>query len=139
LAAESGPREDLASNAVAAAVTRQPWIELEDAVTHQFPRASPETYRVNANRELRFRPQVQGAGTVRYDRAMRELDTLELARIVRGDAAAGDDPAKQEEELRLAAVELHRRFAVPAACIVFALLAVPLGIGSRSGGGDAAS
>mgnify|MGYP007118306123 FL=1 len=83
-------------------------IELEDAVTHQFPRASPETYRVNANRELKFRPQVQGAGTVRYDRAMRELDTLELARIVRGDAPPGeplaldDDPEKQEEALRLA-------------------------------------
>jgi LPS export ABC transporter permease LptG len=139
LAAQSGPREGLASNAVAAAMTRQPWIELEDAVTHQFPRASPETYRVNANRELKFRPQVQGAGTVRYDRAMRELDTLELARVVRGDAPSAEplaaaDPEKQEEERRLAAVELHRRFAVPAACIVFALLAVPLGIGSRSGG-----
>lgn len=140
LGAESGPREDLASSAVAAAVTRQPWIELEDAVTHQFPRASPETYRVNANQELRFRPHVQAAGSVRYDRAMRELDTLELAAIVRGDAPAAEPPAaggeseNQDEELRLAAVELHRRFAVPAACIVFALLAVPLGIGSRSGG-----
>lgn len=143
LAAASDPSKDLASTAVAAAVTRQPWIELEDAVTHQFPRASPETYRVNANRELRFRPQVRGAGTVRYDRAMRELDTRELVEIVRGgqppgapDAGATDiDPAsRRAEALRLAAVELHRRFAVPAACIVFALLAVPLGIGSRSGG-----
>lgn len=139
-AATSDASSDLAGSAVAAAVSRQPWIELEDAVTHQFPRASPETYRVNANRELKFRPQVRGVGTVRYDRAMRELDTLELARIVRGHTpateplAAGGDPEKQEQELRLAAVELHRRFAVPAACIVFALLAVPLGIGSRSGG-----
>jgi len=138
--ANGGPGEGLAGNEAAAAVRRQPWIELEDAVTHQFPRASPETYRVNNNRELKFRPQVQGAGNVRYDRAMRELSTLELAELARDGAGVAGPPVddadaqSQGEELRAAAVELHRRFSVPAACIVFALLAVPLGIGSRSGG-----
>jgi len=138
LAPDSGVREDLTSTAAAAAVRRQPWIELEDAVTHQFPRASPETYRVNNNRELKFRPQVQGAGTVRYDRAVRELETHELVALVRGGdqafAEEGADQGEREQQWRQAAVELHRRFAVPAACIVFALLALPLGIGSRSGG-----
>ena len=139
LAADNGGREDLSSNAAAAAVRRQPWIELEDAVTHQFPRDSPETYRVNNSRELQFRPQIQGAGSVRYDRAMRELETHELVAVVRAGAPAvageqGRDLAEREQQLRQAAVELHRRFAVPAACIVFALLALPLGIGSRSGG-----
>ena len=137
-APDDGVTEGLGGDQAAAAVRRQPWIELEEAVTHQFPRASPETYRVNINRELKFRPQVRGAGVVRYDRAMREVGTLELAELVRSGTPVGKvegtDPAEQEQELRLAAVELHRRFAVPAACIVFALLAVPLGIGSRSGG-----
>lgn len=116
----------------------QPWIVLEEAVTHQFLRSRPATYRVNNNRELRFRPRIQGSGTTRYDVAMRERETMDLVHFVRSGGAVdeekGKSPERRARDLRLAALELHRRFAVPAASIVFALLALPLGIGSRSGG-----
>jgi len=115
----------------------QPWIRLEDAATHQFFRAKPATYRVNRNQEVMFRPQIPGTGLVRYDLAMRERNTLELLEFVRGGELPGQDPEDAEEraeDLRNADLELHRRFSVPVASIVFALLALPLGVGSRSGG-----
>jgi LPS export ABC transporter permease LptG len=74
---------------------------------------------------------------VRYDVAMRERSTVELIDIARSGEVAGDagkSAERRTHDLRTAQVELHRRFAVPAASIVFALLALPLGIGSRSGG-----
>lgn len=119
-------------------IQRQPWILLEEAVTHQFLRAKPETYRVNVNRELMFTPDTRQRGTTRYDLAMRERDSIELLDfLLTGQQLAGaaDRDAEDIEELeRAAKVEINRRLSVPAACIVFALLALPLGIGSRSGG-----
>jgi LPS export ABC transporter permease LptG len=115
----------------------QPWIRLENAVTHQFFRAKPATYRVNNNQELLFRPQIADTGMIRYDLAMRERDSVELIRFVRGGELPGQEYPDDEDrsaDLLDASLELHRRFAVPAACIVFALLALPLGVGSRSGG-----
>jgi LPS export ABC transporter permease LptG/LPS export ABC transporter permease LptF len=38
------------------------------------------------------------------------------------------------EDIRLAGIELHRRLALPVACFVLALVAVPLGVSSRKGG-----
>ena len=120
------------------AARAQPWIVLEDAVTHQFQRARPATYRVNNNRELRcsgrrFRVEGWSGMTSRCASG----DTMELIDIARSGEVAGDagkSAERRTQELRTAQVELHRRFAVPAASIVFALLALPLGIGSRSGG-----
>jgi LPS export ABC transporter permease LptG len=115
----------------------EPWILLEEVVTHQFARSDPETYRVNNNVSQLFRPRVQKAGMIRYDRPMRELETAELVDFLGGGELAGARPlsdADRANQLRLAGIELHRRFAFPTACTVFALLALPLGVGSRSGG-----
>jgi len=106
---------------------------LEDAVTHQFQRSKPETYRVNNNRESLFRPSFRKTGQVRYDLAMRERNSGELIRIVRGEKIPETDEFDEEDVLQ-ADLELHRRLSVPAASLVFALLALPLGVGSRSGG-----
>jgi LPS export ABC transporter permease LptG len=118
--------------------TSEPWILLEDAVTHQFLRAKPATYRVNNNQVQLFRPRIdRGAGVIRYNVPMRERDTGELVRFVRGGPLPQTRPMTEEgrrNQRRLAGLELHRRFAIPGACTVFALLALPLGIGSRSGG-----
>jgi len=115
----------------------EPWLLLENAVTHHFFRVKPDTYRVNNSQILLFRPHPSGQGIVRYDLAMRERDTGDLVRLLRGDdlpqttSVTGEE---REQQLRLAGIELHRRLAVPAASTVFALLALPLGVGSRSGG-----
>jgi LPS export ABC transporter permease LptG len=117
--------------------TNEPWILLEDVVTHQLARSDPETYRVNNSVSQLFRPRVQSAGVIRYDRPMRERDTGELVGFLRGGELTRTRPMSAEDrskQLRLAGLELHRRFSIPGACTVFALLALPLGAGSRSGG-----
>ncbi|MFV2071248.1 MAG: LptF/LptG family permease [Thermoanaerobaculales bacterium] len=117
------------------------WILLENVVTHQISRADPETYRVNRNRSQLFRPNIGGGGTVRYRLAMRERSTTELVKFLQGQALPdGDDPSERASEKddefqhRQAAIELNKRLAIPFACIVFGLLALPLGVGARSGG-----
>ncbi len=116
------------------------WIRLEDVVTHQFSRDDPETYRVNRNRTQLMRPALQGQGSVRYHLRMGERETGELIGFVSGRDTpqnSGEEPPSEEElvaQRRLAAIELNQRFAIPFACTVFALLALPLGVGTRSGG-----
>ncbi len=129
----AGGGEDLDPTATDSGQQGQPWILLVDAVTHQFLRAKPETYRVNNNDELLFQPDFGRTGKVRYDLAMRERNSSDLVRIVRGGDLPGTDDFDEEDVLH-AGLELHRRLTVPAASLVFALLALPLGVGSRAGG-----
>jgi hypothetical protein len=67
----------------------EPWIVLEEAVTHQFFRAKPDTYRVNNNQMQMFRPEIKGEGVIRYNLAMRERDTGDLVAFVRASPAVG--------------------------------------------------
>jgi LPS export ABC transporter permease LptG len=110
-------------------------------VTHQFSRTDPETYRINRTTSQLFRPNMSGGGQVRFRLAMGERETSELVRFLRGgtlkSVAEGTDSLNRndlEVELRHAAVELNKRLAIPFASVVFAFLALPLGVGSRSGG-----
>lgn len=43
-------------------------------------------------------------------------------------------PQVRERMRRLAAIEIHKKYAIPAACLVFALVGMPLGISTRRGG-----
>lgn len=117
------------------------WIRLEDVVTHQFSRSNPETYRINRTQSQLFRPDMGGGGKVRFRTGMGERETLELVSFLRGgslkeadDSEFGLDERNIEVERRHAAVEINRRLAIPCASLVFAFLALPLGVGSRSGG-----
>jgi len=122
-----------------AADSNEPWLLLEDVVTHQFLRDKPATYRVNANQSQLIKVTSSESATVTYRRAARERSTVELVSFLRYGSFSDEttaretNPEKIRTDRRLAELELHRRMAIPAACITFALLALPLGVGTGSG------
>ena len=120
------------------------WILLEDVVNHQFNRSEPEAYRFSQSYQQVVRPggQTRNTGVSRYQLNMRERQTGSILKYLREGSFDGasveirgePDAEKEALQRRLAVIELNRRVAIPFACVVFALLAVPLGVGSRSGG-----
>jgi len=121
---ENGSRLTLADNAIVIAEPTEGKIELhlQGGTTHEFYRADPDHYSVTAFGHNDMPIEVTGVttGSARQvsntERSMRELF------------------AQKDENWREARVELHRRFAFPAACLTFALVAVPLGARPRRGG-----
>jgi LPS export ABC transporter permease LptF/LPS export ABC transporter permease LptG len=105
------------------------WLRLEDAVSHHtaadaraYDRASYRTQRVlldDTNPKERF-------AKTRPDKQLREMTIVELLHRARttGDAALA----------RLSWVEVHKKFSFPAACLVFGLVGLPLGVVNRRGG-----
>jgi len=120
------------------------WLLLEDAVTHLLIPNKPETYRVNTNRTQMHRLfSKDDNGQVRVRLGMRERTSGELLQLMRGQDLPPDESQSGTTLLRheppqgrqrSAAIEMHKRLAIPTACLAFALIALPLGIGSRAGG-----
>ncbi len=126
-------------NGEAGSPTGEPWLRLEDVVTHEFNPAKPETYRVNVNRTQLHKLFPKEPGSVSYSLGMRERGTPSLLHMaglpwLLGQSIPDAETKVSPTERRLALVELHKRLAIPAACIAFAFIALPLGIGTRSGG-----
>ena len=120
------------------------WILLEDVVNHQFSRSDPESYRFSNSFQQVVRPNPvrKDRGVTRYRLDIRERETEDLVQYLR-DGTFDDDTTDEHRsgdlderklERRLVEIELNRRLAIPFACTVFAILAVPLGVGARSGG-----
>lgn len=120
----------------------EPWLLLEDVTTHLLVADKPETSRVNVTQRQVLRPRFSESGSVQRAINMAERDSVELVRFLAGgtldDGASGGAAPPTDEEVeeqrRLAGLELHKRLAIPTACLVFGLIALPLGIGSRAGG-----
>jgi len=119
-----------------------PWIILEDVVNHTFLRHHPEKFLTSIVQTHAFRPENEtrrGQG-ISYHLTLNEFNTEQLQEKIRSGRSPGDpsgdirkDPEELTQEMRMAAVEFHRRLAIPLASITFAFLALPLGIGVRAG------
>lgn len=105
-------------------------LELEDAVEHVYDLSRPEAYQISSHRR---------SLTVVRDRiAARERHRWETRKGVRAmtleeNLAAAQDTSLPEELRILARIEAHKKFSIPAAVVVFALLALPLGFSNRRG------
>ncbi len=121
------------------------WILLEDVVNHQFSRGDPESYRFSDSYQQVVRPGARDRkrGLTKYRLDMRERGTSSLVHYLREGSFPEQDIDEDENDsenekvglqCRLAVIEINRRVAIPFASVVFALLAVPLGVGSRSSG-----
>jgi LPS export ABC transporter permease LptF/LPS export ABC transporter permease LptG len=126
---ESGSRLTLAEKAIVIADPSQGKLELhlQGGTTHEFSREDADHYSVTAFGQSDWPIEVNGLGS-----AQPRL----LSNPERSLRAILDDHGPGWREAR---VELHHRFAFPAACLVFALIAVPLGAQPRRGGRSAGS
>lgn len=110
---------------------KEVWLDLQDAETHVFKPIKPERYDLNRNASQRFllpdkySTQDTSSQTPRQLREMNVLELFEAAKVTRGV-----DPV----DYRLAQVEIHKKFAIPFACIAFGVVALPLGLTNRRGG-----
>ena len=121
---ESGSQMTLAESAIVIADPKEGKLELHlnGGSTHEFSRSDPDHYSLTAFQRTDWPVEVTTAGTA----AERVLSNPE-----RSFSDLLHDRSKNWREAR---VELHQRFAFPAACLVFALIAVPLGAQPRRGG-----
>ncbi len=112
------------------------WMNLVEAETHVWdPRKSDRYDRTDSTSQRILLPQ-RGAATEldtsRLARSFREMDLGELLdqeRALRRGTAELDRASRN-----IALVEIHKKFAIPFACIAFGVLGLPLGITNRRGG-----
>ncbi len=126
---ESGSRLTLAKSAIVIAEPKQGKLELhlEGGTRHEFSREDADHYGVTAFGQSDWPIEVSGLSSTQR----RQLSNPERSlRELLSESGPG---------WREARVELHRRFAFPLACLVFALVAVPLGAQPRRGGRAAGS
>jgi LPS export ABC transporter permease LptF/LPS export ABC transporter permease LptG len=106
-------------------------LRLYNAVRHKVNLNSPDRYEISRHRRLDLILEEQFTSEqkakISVSKSIRELTLKELRQIAR-------DPASAAEQRNLAIVEVHKKFSIPAACLVFGLFALPLGINNRRGG-----
>ena len=106
-------------------------LDLKDAIKHSFDSRSPKKYETSRHESLslvlrdRFLSTERAKLTQR--KGPRELTLSELK-------AAARDINVEPEQRRLARVGIQKMYAIPAACLVMALLGLPLAFTNRHGG-----
>jgi LPS export ABC transporter permease LptF/LPS export ABC transporter permease LptG len=106
-------------------------LRLFNATQHKVDLDSPDRYEISRHRRLDLVLDDQFTtgqkAKISASKGIRELNLQELRDLER-------DPGVDAEQRNLARVEIHKKFAIPVACMVFGLFALPLGINNRRGG-----
>src|SRR5438477_8462706 len=120
--------------------SEQVWMNLIHAENHLWDPRKPDRYDLTANKFQRMRlPDRSGDAATAYVRSFREMNLRELFEQARmTDTAMARTRQKTIADLRennaLAHVEIHKKFSIPFACLVFGVLGLPLGVTNRRGG-----
>ncbi len=105
-------------------------LELENARVHRVDLSKPDNYDISKHTSLEVVLKDQFASEQRArisaSKGIRELGLGELR-------AWAADRHRTAEMRRLARVEIHKKFAIPFACLVFGIFALPLGFNNRRG------
>ena len=114
--------------------SKEIWMNLTGAETHVWDPRRIDRYDLTGNATQRIRlPSVGGAfdaGTL--GRSLREMDLRQLLEQQRKYASAAGENNRVARNM--ARVEIHKKFAIPFACIAFGVIGLPLGITNRRGG-----
>lgn len=105
-------------------------LQLVGSTTHRMDLRDPTEYLTDssATRTIVLEDELLQSQNARLERRSYKSMTIPELR----EWMAEDQRSPQEQ--RLAALEIHQKFAIPAACLVFGLFAVPLGYNNRRGG-----
>ena len=120
--------------------TNQVWMNLRNANTHVMDPRRPDRYDLNRNAVQRILlPDKYASSDIagQYAKSLREMDLKELFRqeqMLRAVTSKTHATEVERQTYNLARVEIHKKFAIPFACIVFGILGLPLGITNRRGG-----
>jgi len=104
-------------------------LTLRNAYIHQVDLTRPTDYNIVFHKQSNLTLSAGGGlrASTSVRRGLRESSLRDL------QEAAGD-PGRSATVRHLAWVEIHKKFSIPAACLVFGLLALPLGFTSARGG-----
>ncbi len=110
--------------------TGQAVLQFDVAHVHEVDTNNPQSYRVQ---------RLTDANIVLEDSLFRHEERLVLAKGVRSMTLAElvertAEPGRTDSERNRALVEIHKRLAIPAACLVFGLYGIPLGFRNRRSG-----
>jgi LPS export ABC transporter permease LptF/LPS export ABC transporter permease LptG len=107
------------------------WLDLSDSVSVSTDARDPTVCRLNQNRleSILLRERVPGdPRRISFEKGLRLQTVPELLR------SAEEAKSSPGPRYRMAWVEIHKKFAIPLACLVFALVALPFGAANRRGG-----
>ena len=108
------------------------WLDLFNSTLHEYEPGDPSRYRTNRSQSQRV--LVAGdiwsspAANISYEKSLRSQSLTELA------ATARRVRRQSPENSRLAWVEIHKKLSIPFACLVFAVIGIPLAESARRGG-----
>jgi lipopolysaccharide export LptBFGC system permease protein LptF len=113
--------------------TKDIWMNLGGAETHVWDPRKPDRYDLTRNETQRIRlPSTSSTfDPNKLSRSMREMNLRELLEAKRQYDRGGDSDRIARN---IARIEIHKKFAIPFACIAFGILGLPLGITNRRGG-----
>jgi len=117
---------------------RRAVLKLSDGFVYSGSLSEPEKDSLTTFERLEEEVDVEGLfASVSSEKRVREKDIGELVRDVKALAADPSD-ATGRREVRAYWIEIHKKFSLPFACLVFALLGLPLGVmtgrAGRTGG-----
>ncbi len=127
-----GPRVTVASEAIAVPDVKTNTIQLSlsNGASYEVGKDITEYYMTSAPRGDQILEATKPNEV--HARAYTELDTIPLYHN------AYHDPTLDRDNQIQARIEFHQRLALPPACLLLALIGIPLGVSSRKGGKSAA-
>jgi len=103
-------------------------LHLSQGATHELDPNDLGRYQISTFEQTDI-PIATPAANLTKEQEPAPVTQLSTAELWRKGKAAGDTPAG-----RWALIEFHRRLALPTACLVLALVGIPLGLSSKKGG-----
>ncbi len=104
------------------------WLQLRNAVNHQYNPSDPDSYHVSQQKVQEISLMQEEPLVVTSDsKSYSEMTIPELREVSRRQDLLPMDR-------RAIRAEIHKKIAIPFACIAFGIVALPLGITNRRGG-----